>query len=131
MKSQEVLLSELARVGRTLELWRKGRKFRQPIPENLWTEIVALARVQGVSAISRALRLDYDTLQGRVRAISNMPSASVTPDFVEVKFPSGEGTPACVAQLEDGQGRKLTVRWESFSRGELLAIVQAFWRQGA
>jgi hypothetical protein len=131
MKSEAVILPELARVGRTLEIWRKGRKFRQPIPEPLWSEIVALARVHGVSAVSRALRLDYYTLQGRVREISQAPSASVPAEFVEVKLPSSEGSAACVAQLEDGQGRKLTVRWESFSRGELLAIVQAFWQQSA
>jgi hypothetical protein len=131
MKSEAVFLSELARVGRRLEVWRQGRKSRRGIPETLWTEIAGLARVHGVSAVSRALRLDYYTLQGRVREISRAPSSSVPAEFVEMKLPCSEGPSACVAELEDGQGRKLTVRWESFSRGELLAIVQTFWQQRA
>lgn len=126
MKSKKLFHSDLTAASRALEAWRKTRHPRQPIPETLWAEMSALARTHGVSLVSRALRLDYYALQRRV---NEQPPAS---DFVEVKFACAEDLQrGCTAEMEDRQGRKLLVRWTSTPGPELLAVVQAFWKQGA
>lgn len=131
MKTKESFLSELAPVRWALEAWRKSRKPRQPIPETLWRQMTALARTHGVSPVSQALRLDYNSLKGRVAQTSATQSPSSS-GFVELKFPPSSDYPAaCVAQLEDGQGRKLTLRWASAPAGDLLGLVQAFWKESA
>ena len=131
MKINEAPPLELTDVRHALEVWRKARKHRQPIPETIWTWIAALARVHGVSAMARALRLDYYTLQRRVAQISQVPSAPASSEFVELEFPPSAGLRACVAELEDGRGRKLTLRWGEAPGGELLGIVRAFWKEHA
>lgn len=86
----------------------------------------ALARRHGVSAVCQALRLDYYSL----KRWANEPAHGC--DFVEVKIPApGEGSPGCIAELQDDQGRKLGLRWSCAPGPELLGLVRAFWKQGA
>ena len=85
-----------------------------------------MARIHGVSSVSRALRLDYYALQRRVR--EQGPAS----DFVEVKFaPAEDLARGCTAEMEDRQGRKLRLRWSCAPGPELLGVVQTFWKQGA
>jgi len=126
MKTNEPFLSELAPVARALEAWRKTRKARQPIPEPLWRQMAALGRRHGVSRVCQALGLDYYSLKRRVE------EAVGGPDFVEIKMASAvDQSFGCTAQLEDGKGRKLLLRWSSSPGPEFLGVVQAFWNQGA
>lgn len=126
MKSKKLFHAQLKPVRRALEVWRKTRLLRQPIPATLWTEMAALARIYGVSSVSQALRLDYYALKRRV---SEPASAA---DFVELPFSTADDpTRGCTAELEDRQGRKLLLRWSSAPGPELLGVVQAFWNQGA
>jgi hypothetical protein len=131
MKTKEAFLSELTRVRRPLEAWRKTRKPPQPIPERLWRQIATLAGRHGVSAVCQALRLDYYGLKRRVGELSKAAPPLVSPEFVELKFPPSDGTAACVAQLEDGRGGKLTVRWAAAPSTELLGLIQGFWKERA
>jgi hypothetical protein len=126
MKSKKLFQSDLAPVRRALAAWRKTRPHRQPIPETLWAEMAALARVHGASSVSRALRLDYYALKRR--ANKSAPAS----DFVEVPFaPASEPARGCTAELQDRHGRKLLLRWSSAPGPELLGVVQTFWNQGA
>ncbi len=127
MKFKAQLDSELARVRRALEAWRKTRKHRQPIPESLWTQMAALARAYGVSPVAQVLRLDYYQLKRRAAEVPER-QVSGAPKFVELKFPSS-APGFCVAELEDQRGRKLTLRWGAAPGPELLGVVQAFWSQ--
>lgn len=126
MKSQKFFRSDLAPVRGALAAWRKTRQPRQPIPERLWGQAALLAQRHGVSAVARVLRLDYYALKRRA------DSSSPSPGFVEMKLPlPGGGSPGCVAELQDAQGRKLVFRWSGIPGPELLGLVQAFWKQGA
>lgn len=130
MKIKEPFLSKLAPVRRALETWRRTRKPRQPIPETLWMQMAALACAHGVSPVSQALGLDYYALKRRVAEISKVPAPSVSSEFVELKFPASDGASACVAELEDGRGRKLILRWASSPGTQMLGLVQCFLNQG-
>ena len=127
MKPKTHLRSDLASVRRALHAWRKNRPHpRQPIPPSLWNELAGLAREHGVSAISRALRLDYYALKRQVA------QAPAVPQFFELPVARfGDLPPCCTAELLDAQGRKLVLRWCSAPGPELLGVVQAFWNQEA
>jgi hypothetical protein len=90
-----------------------------------------LARVHGVSRISAALGVEYYALKDRLegmqkRALGSPPNL---PTFVELK-PLAAGQPrGCLVELEDGCGRKMTLRWDAGHGVDPLALVQAFWRR--
>jgi hypothetical protein len=127
MKPKSVLRSDLVPVGRALQAWRRNRPHRrQPIPGPLWKQIAALARRHGVSAVSRALRLDYYALKRRAAA---QPAAE---QFVEVPVVGvGNLPPYCTAELVDAHGRKLLLRWSCAPGPELAGLVQVIWNRGA
>jgi hypothetical protein len=126
--------TDIEPVRQQLEAWRRTRKHRESIPPALWQVMARLARVHGVSAISRALRVHYYDLRQRVNGTSKpAPSKGVgkrpgPPTFVELKAPvaiNGE----CVIEVED-RGAKMIMRVPAAQPGaDPLALIQAFWRR--
>ena len=96
--------TQLRRVCRQFEHWRRTRPRRSAIPASLWALAVAHARAVGVHATARRLRLDYYALKQRVDAVAaGAPRASAGPAFVEV-VPTGggpAGVTECVIDLAD------------------------------
>jgi hypothetical protein len=122
--------SDIEAVRRPLEAWRRTRKHRDRIPEALWAAMTDLARSYGVSPVSAALRVEYYALKERVTGSREAmtPSPPSPPTFIELK-PLPTAHPAvCLVELEDGAGSKMTLRLDSAS-GDVLALVQAFWRR--
>ncbi len=122
------LPAEIERVARRLEAYRNRRRDQRSrrLPEGLWARAVDLARRHGVSRISRALRLEYYVLKRRLRAAGERPVEEVLPRFVEVG-PFG-GSAAHAIEVEDGEGRKMTVRVSGGSAGDLVALAEGLWR---
>ena len=126
-------LSEIGPVRRRLETWRKTRKPRDCIPEQLWAAMARVAKDCGVSRVSTALHVEYPALKARVAALEKTTasfSPLTRPTFVELKaLPACPAASAGVVELEDPSGSKMTVRLESGSGLDVLALVQAFWRR--
>ena len=130
-KSKQFLL-EIEQVRRPLEAWRRTRKPGHRIPERLWSALVKLGRTYGISPINQALRVDYKGLKRRVAGGEPAhPSARHRPAFVEFKALQPCGEPACLVELEDPLGGKMTLRLAQGSGADALALAQAFWRRGA
>jgi len=53
-------------VRRRFEHWRRSHRVRSRIPESLWAAAVKAAGRCGIHRASKALRLDYYSLKGRV-----------------------------------------------------------------
>ena len=72
-----------------IEKWRKTRKKRSPMPAALWDAAVELAQSDGVYPISRALKLNYQSLQCRVSIASSAtrPWTGAPRGFVELSSP--------------------------------------------
>jgi hypothetical protein len=67
MAEQEAGGFRLGRTRRRLERWRERYGGPgQAIPQEFWDEAVAVARVEGVDATARALRLDRGRLERRM-----------------------------------------------------------------
>jgi hypothetical protein len=98
----------------------------------VWDKIVPLARRHGVHAVAVALRLNYGALRRKLdAALATRPTVglSATARFVEVRSASWTNPLcACIAELEDAKGRKMTLRFERAQEMNALALVQAFWK---
>ena len=126
--------TQLRRVCRAFEHWRRTRPRRSAIPVSLWTLAVEHAHAVGVHATARRLRLDYYALKQRVEtAAAGAPRASAGPAFVEV-VPAGP-TPTriseCVIDLADARGVTMRIRLTGPAVADLTALSQGLWRARA
>ena len=111
----------LVTVRERMELWRKvhgGPGSR--IPKALWDEAVGVAREEGVSAASRALRLDYIRLRDRVAVAEGH---SQKQGFVELGQFFGSGR--TVVEFERRDGARMRV--ETAGGADLESLTRAFW----
>jgi hypothetical protein len=115
-----------------VQAWRQSRPPGQRMPEPLWEAATQLAKEYGVAPVQGILRIDYRGLENRATGAS--PKASTkTPTAAKATFVE---LPALVAprrvehtiELEDGAGRKLTVKVSGGNLTEVLPLAQAFWR---
>jgi hypothetical protein len=104
------------------------------MPTALWDEAALLARRLGVSPVSRALNLGYDSLQDRARNGSEAGRALAAPIGASTRFVELSGAqlgglvPASGAVLEvaSSDGASLTIRLPAGSTLDFAALVCAF-----
>lgn len=123
---------------RGIEQWRSrrgghGRGSR--IPEELWSEAVEMASVEGLWATSRILRLNYKKLKERMIRSAAVVAPQVTgaeagasvsaPTFVELGMPAISGTRKAVIELvsRDGDRMHLEISGEAL---DLASLTRAF-----
>ncbi len=119
---REKISQALVTVRQRVECWRKehgGPGSR--IPKELWDQAVSVARAEGVSAASRALRMDYGRLKERV-ALSE--SASGDDAFVELERGQLGGSVKTVVELQRRDGARMRV--ETASGVDLEGLTRAF-----
>lgn len=105
-----------------VERWRRTRKKRSPMPEELWEDAARLARVHGVSPIARWLGLSYYTLQGRMERVDEAAEAGA---FVELDVRS-LGQAGCSIEMANGEGAKLVIRGLSSGDLDLRVLAETF-----
>jgi hypothetical protein len=115
-----------------VEEWRKSKSSHETMPEPLWEGAIELAKVYGVSPVQRILRIDYRGLERRALGI-NKTAAKARPigraSFIELPSLPGRRAEHLV-ELEDGTGRKLSLKIAAGHLAEVLPLAQAFWRPG-
>jgi len=113
-----------------LESWRRNRKRRSPIPEQLWASAAELAGEYGLAKIARALRLDYYSLKERLgpgnQPIS--PEAKTQPMFVELVPQAPAAISECTIELDDPAGARMRVHIKGTALPDLAGLSEAFWR---
>jgi hypothetical protein len=116
-----------------LESWRRHRSPGTRIPECLWVAAVDLARDQGVSKTSSALRLGYYALKERLEAA---PSSRRKPrvvaedpggSFVEMPFSVEGSSPEGIVEVEDGRGTRMRVELRGPAVSEIEALARSLW----
>jgi hypothetical protein len=133
IKSNAAFAVAIAPAQAALAAWRKARPQREPIPQALWRVMVPLARAHGVSAIARALRVNYTGLREHLLADSaaTPPGVVNQAGFVELPLTPGLAGPPRVIELEDRLGLKLTVRLVPGGNSEVLTLARELWRARA
>ena len=129
-RGRPVLAANVKAVGNRIEKWRRTRKKRSPMPEQLWLEAAVLAKSHGVYRISQALRVAYEPLRrwtaktGQLEAKKQADTAG----FVEVALPGAAAKETGpVVELADGDGAKLTIRLPAHSRVDVAGLASAWW----
>lgn len=123
----EEALTELA--GH-FEHWRQSRATtREPIPQALWDQAVALSTVLSNSQVARRLRLSPTDL--KKHRLAQQPSSSTqsteaVPQFVEIKPLPGSTSPGGTeVEFERADGARMRIRYRE-SPPPLAALIQAF-----
>jgi len=126
----ETSFSDLSTLRRQLDDWRKSQPGRPRLPAEVWLEAAALARIHGISRVSRTLRLSFHKLRQRVEP-SAAAGAPAPAAFIELPPLAGPGPNewGCVVELCDGDQARMTVRLAGESPA-LLGLAEAFWRRG-
>jgi hypothetical protein len=133
MKSNRSYSLDIEEAHRRLEVWRKSRRRGKRIPARLWALAAALARTHGVSPVSQRLGLDYNELKRRAAAIRTPRRSRLKPPpgFVELPLIGQPAQfPNCTVELTQGEGTRMTIRWEGKEGLDLVGLVEAFWRSG-
>jgi hypothetical protein len=133
---REELAAEIEPLRQQVATWRQTRHGNEKMPEPLWDAATALAKVYGVSPVQRILRIDYRGLEFRALGIRKNKgpgrkprSQSSQPPAAFVELPPLSPPRRCehTVELEDGAGRRLTVKVSGGSLAELVPLVHAFW----
>jgi hypothetical protein len=113
-----------------LERWRRNRKHRSPIPEELWASAAELAGEYGLAKTARALRLDYYSLKERLGASGQpiSPEAKTQLAFVELVPQAPAAISECTVELEDPSGARMRVHIKGTAVPDLTGLSDAFWR---
>lgn len=129
---KEELAVRIEPLRQQVEAWRKNKGPNEHMPEAVWEAAMELAKLYGVSPVQRILRIDYRGLERRTLGITKpSPKAPAPgrPSFVELPSLSVRRAEHLV-ELEDGAGRKLSIKVLGGSLAEVLPLAQAFWRPG-
>jgi hypothetical protein len=121
----------LARTRDRLARWRAehgGPGIR--VPEAMWAEVVEIARVEGVEATARGLRLDRARLAARMTTAGVAAGGEVEGGFVELDAGRLGQSPRTVVRLEGRDGERLEVELGAGAAIDLAALAEAFWRRG-
>ena len=119
----------LRQAKRGFERWRRRKRGREPIPDELWALAARAASQLGVSRASRALRLNHTALQSEVRKRGNGVATDLEadPQFVPLPLPSPRDGPECIIEAEDGRGRRLRIQMRGCSTADLASLTGALW----
>lgn len=112
------------------EEWRRNRKGKAPIPDELWAAAAEVARREGVSRTSTGLRVEWNHLKRRMAADSGASPKPAPPRFVELVAPRGESLPECVIELE-GRRAKLRIQLKDASASYLARLSRELWESAA
>lgn len=118
-----------------IEHWRRTRKKRRPMPEPLWRDAARLARKHGVYAISKALRVNHQSLKDRAGkrkpGRGSDEGAAGSAGFVEVAIPAAAdfeaGSRSVVVELSDESGARLTIRLPATLEVDVAGLTSAWW----
>ena len=112
------------------EEWRGHRKGKAPIPDELWTAAVEVARREGVSRTSTELRVEWNHLKRRMAAAAGASPKPALPTFVELVPPRAQPLPECTIELEGRHGR-LRIQLKNASASYLAALSRELWESAS
>ena len=107
-KSERRLPAEIEGLRVDFAGWRKRKRGRERIPEDLWSSAVGAAERYGVYRVCREVGLEYRALQRRVKERERAVGGRHV-EFVELKDKRAEQRGGCVVELEKGNGTRMRI----------------------
>jgi len=119
----------LAEVQFRFDHWRKIKKHRERIPEDLWTAAVLLNREHSIHKISRTLKLSYADLKKRV-SLSKKKQQSIigkqASDFIPIDI-SLQHSAECLVEMEHRNGNRMRMHFKGQAELDLQSFAESFW----
>ncbi len=116
---------EMMQAQEKFKYWRKTRKSRKPIPEELWQVAVNLSKNHSVNQISKGLILGHTELKNRIRAFS--ATSKTVSSFVEIGVPTSLfQNSECVVEMIDGNGAQMKMYFKGGACIDLLELGKTF-----
>ncbi len=121
----------LSEVMERIEEWRKAPNSPRRMPEELWEAAANLSKNYSIYRISKALRVNYRSLQQRVQPErKELPVRKEQPPaFIELGIEQPSSLSECVIEMEDGSGAKMRMHFRGKTDFDLLELGKAFWRK--
>jgi hypothetical protein len=119
--------ADLAQTAAAFAHWRNTTPLGARIPEDLWSQAVALAARHGVSQVAATLHLDYARLKRRLTAAPPVPPPATPPAFVDLVLGLPPSGPGCVLVVSDAHGRSLRIEWGATAPSEVAAVARSLW----
>lgn len=121
--SLERLCSRVA----TWRAHREGAKSR--VPEELWNEAVAVARVRGPWATAKAIRFNYMDLKKRMSQVESRCAEPNNPTFVEIQLSAIDDHRAesrVVVELFGSRGDRMRIESDCGAL-DVVGLAHSFW----
>ena len=112
------------------EEWRRNRKGKAAIPDDLWAAAVEVARREGVSRTSTELRVEWNHLKRRMAVAQRKSAQPKPPRFVELVAPPEQDLPECAIELE-GHSCKLRIQLKGASASYLAMLSRKLWESAS
>jgi hypothetical protein len=116
---------DVEEVRSRFEQWRQTRQRKAPIPDELWSAAVEVARRDGVNRTATALHLDGGKLKRRMAAADGRPRKAPSA-FVELIASGAAGLPEYTLELE-GRNGKLRIQCKGATAADLAELSRALW----
>ena len=97
-----------------------------PLPQELWTAAVDAARVDGVAAVARSLRMDRRRLEARLKQ-AEVELAESSHGFVEVDAARLSAAPRTLMRFESAEGGRMELEFGVETPLDVVALARAFW----
>ena len=120
----------LEEVKARFEEWRRNRKGKAPIPDELWAAAAEVARREGVNRASTELRVEWNHLKRHMAAGSQAASKPVPPGFVELVAPHAASLSECTIELE-GRRAKLRIQLKDAAASYLATLSRELWESAS
>ena len=122
----------LADVEVQFEHWRKTRKHRCPVPQELWDAATSLVGQHSTLEISKALNIAHSKLKKRIDVPSSSQPIPST-DFLKVGVmpPPPVALPSCVLEVSDKNGTNMKVSMTGSPCFDVVELLQAFWSRNS
>ena len=122
----------LERLTKRVQGWRERRGHpRSRVPEDVWKEAVAVARICGVHATAKAIRFGDYELKARVDDAASAQLERAQTAFVQVQMPAeppSVGQARMVVELTSSRGRRMRIEVTDARSMDMGGLAEAFWR---
>lgn len=119
---------DLDDVARRFAQWRRKRRGRARIPDDLWRFAAEAAAAHGVGVTVRRLGLNASRLKEWMQVVEHESASSGSETaFIELPPLAMGSSGECVLELEEPSGRKLRVTLRGPAIGQALQLGRALW----
>jgi hypothetical protein len=119
---------QLARAEVRFDRWRRGRKRRGPIPDELWKMAGEAALVHGVHVTARRLRLNATSLKQQMERLGQSRGSDKPACFVQLPLVGPVSVPECILEAEGRDGIKLRIHLKAAATAHAVALGGLLWK---